>query len=117
MDFGDGYLDLLGTPLPGHVIWMYDPDDESWWPVLDGKLFINNAAGLCARMQIAYYSSSGSWLATRSGGTVCAPNNRVNTWSVSLMPYGSSSVYRAEIRLQTVANGVATTIDRFTVYR
>lgn len=118
VDFGDGSLNVWGDPAPGHVIWMQDPDDGSWWPLLDGKLFINNAAGLCARMQIAYYSSSGSWLATRSGGTVCAPNNRVNTWSVSLMPYGSPSVHRAQIRLQTVgANDSATTIGTFTVYR
>lgn len=119
VDFGDGYhLNVWGDPAPGHVIWMQDPDDGSWWPVLDGRLFINNAAGLCARMQIAYYSSSGSWLATRSGGTVCASSNNLNTWSVSLMPYGSPSVHHAQIRLQTVGtNGSATTIGTFTVYR
>jgi hypothetical protein len=39
VDFGDGNgLDLFGQPLPGHVIWMIDPDDNSYWPVLDGVL-------------------------------------------------------------------------------
>lgn len=115
VDFGDGrVLDLWGNPAPGHVIWMWDPDDGSWWPLLDGKIFINNAAGLCARMQIAYYTASYRLITTRNGGTVCSPNNRLNAWNVSLMPYGSASVNQIEIRLQTVgANGVATTVDTF----
>jgi hypothetical protein len=114
VDFGDGtVLNVWGDPLPGHVIWLIDPDDDSWWPVLDGRIFINNAAGLCARMQIAYYDS-GSLLATRSGGTVCSPDNRLNAWNVSLMPYGSDDIDYIYIRLQTVgANGVATTQDSF----
>ncbi len=116
-DFGDGLLGVWGDPAPGHLIWMYDPDDGSWWPLLDGKLFINNAAGACARMQMAYYSSSGAWLATRSGGTVCATSNAVNTWSVSLMPYGSPDVHHVQIRLQTVGVNGATTIGTFTAYR
>jgi hypothetical protein len=114
VDFGDGtILDFFGNPMPGHVIWLWDPDDDSFWPVLDGRLFINNAAGLCARMQIAYYASGGILLTTRNGGTVCSPDNRLNYWNVSLMPYGSNSLAYIQIRLQTVANNVATTIGSF----
>ena len=115
VDFGDGNgLDLFGQPLPGHVIWMIDPDDNSYWPVLDGVLFINNSAGLCAKVQIAYYSFDRGQLATRSTQTRCASSNRLEAWNVNMMPYGRADLDYIVLRLQTVGvNGVVTTIDTF----
>lgn len=76
MDFGGGTkLNIGGRPADwGHLIWMYDLyDPDVLWPLLDGSLFINNSAGLCAWMGMEYHDRAGNTLTTRYGGTVCAP--------------------------------------------
>lgn len=117
VDFGSGNLNIFGDPSDGTLLWMWDPDDREWWPWLLGTLFINNAAGLCARVQIVYHDSLGVELDTRNGGTVCSPSNRLHKYSVNLMPFGHSRITHIHVNLQTVGwNGVATTVDTQTLY-
>lgn len=82
VDFGSGNLNIFGDPSNGSLLWMSDPDDSEWWPWVLGTLFINNAAGLCARVQIVYHDFAGVELDTQNGGTVCSPSNRLNRYSV-----------------------------------
>lgn len=114
VDFGGGTnLNLLGDPANnGHLYWMQELTNPAVvWPWLSGSLFINNAAGLCARVGIEYRANGGVTLATRYGGTVCATSNQKHVWSVDLMPYGSADIDYVHVLLQTVAaNGSATTV-------
>jgi hypothetical protein len=114
VDFGGGNLNIYGQPSHnGHMWWMqelYDP--AVVWPNLVGRLFINNSAGMCARMQLVYHDRNNDHLATRNGGTVCSPDNRANSWTVNLMPYGNDDIDHVHVNLQTVGvNGAATTVN------
>lgn len=101
LDFGRNWA--LGAPINGGFL-DWDLTNGIVTPQLTGNLYINNASGTCARMQLRYYDVSHVRLATRSGGTVCAPDGSLNRWSVNLSPYGSAFVTHVHVVLQVQNN-------------
>jgi hypothetical protein len=73
-------------------------------PRLMGYIWLNNAAGTCARMNLRYYTDSGALLAERHGGSGCAADDSLYAVSVDLQPYTSTQVYKVEVQLQTQKN-------------
>ncbi len=81
-------------------------------PRLIGYIWLNNVAGLCARMNLRYYSESGALLAEKHGGSACAGDNDLHAVSVDLQPYTSTQIYKVEVQLQTQGkNGSWNVVD------
>ncbi|MGB0909223.1 MAG: hypothetical protein ACPGYT_02580 [Nitrospirales bacterium] len=77
-------------------------------PRVTGTLYINNAAGACARMKIEYYQDDSigieKWVKSKYGGKVCAINgNKLHKWSVDLSPYGHDKLSRIKVAIETLA--------------
>lgn len=73
-------------------------------PRLTGGIHINNSSGECARMNLRYLTEGGSFIDSKPGGTVCAPDNGHHVWSVNLAPTGSSQIGKVQVQLQTLAS-------------
>jgi hypothetical protein len=112
-DFGSGDGDWTawnGEPDHwGDLMWSYENGQVS--AHLTGGLYLDGVVGDCARMRLDYFDGDGDTLATRWGGTVCAPDNQLHYWIVDLDEY--SSPYIAELKIsiekQTTLNGPFTT--------
>ena len=70
-------------------------------PHLTGTLEIDNSPGQCARMVLNYLSESGAFITSRAGGTVCAPNAALNSWTVDLDPY-RAVLGQVEVEIETL---------------
>ena len=102
-----------GAAFGGSVSW--NLENGSLKPHLTGALSLVNNAGLCARMNINYLTDAGAFITSRAGGTVCAPNNNLFSWTVDLAPY-RDILGQVEIELQTLnAGGGWATIGAQTV--
>jgi len=101
VDFGDLSLDL-GVPLgSGEINWRLDGAEVE--PYLLGGLHINNAAGLCARVNLRYYTAAGGFLTSRADEEMCAPNNGHWTRIVGFSPHASNKIAKVKVQLQTQA--------------
>lgn len=99
-DFGSEAF-ALGAPTgSGEVTWTRSGAQVN--PRLNGTLHINNAASACARMRIQYFRVDDTQLAEKFGGTVCAPDNRLHSWSVDLEPFSDNLLAYVKIGLQTL---------------
>jgi hypothetical protein len=96
--FGDGTWAFSGYDKDGKVKWMVDENDVT--PSVTGKLALFAVENECARMRLDYYTSSDTLLATRYGGTVCAPTNGINEWSVDLSPYTSDQTRKLKVSVE-----------------
>ena len=98
---------------PGSLAW--NLQDGQLTPHLTGTLQLVNSAGLCARMKLNYLAESGAFITSRVGGTVCAVDNAVNSWTVDLDPY-RDVMGRVRVEIQTMgAAGVWVTAGSQTV--
>ncbi len=98
LDFGEG--GLLPPPVndpAGFGTLQYDISGGTIKPVLTGKLYLNNALGMHARMQMEYYDVFGTRLANKHGGEVVANSNALHTFSVNLAPYSNPSIYKVVV--------------------
>jgi hypothetical protein len=85
-------------------------------PHLTGSIYLNNSSGACARMNLRYLTTSGSFWTSRSGGEVCADDNGLHQFTVDLDPYTSNKIGKVEVQLQTQgSNGTWNTAGSQTV--
>lgn len=97
-DFGDGAWNLTTWDKSGKVRFLVDENDVT--PVVEGKLGLHGVNGECARMRVDYYSITSIFLTTKYGGTVCAPDNGFNAWTVDLSPYTSDKVGKVKVSVE-----------------
>jgi hypothetical protein len=76
-------------------------DGGVYTPRLIGDMWLNNSAGVCARINLRFYTVGGGYLTEKHGGSGCATGNNLNAISVDLQPYTSSEVGEVEVQLQT----------------
>jgi hypothetical protein len=70
-------------------------------PRLTGFLHLNNSAGLCARVNLRFYSESGIFLTKGRGEAECAEDNGHQRFSIDLSPYDSNKIGEVKVQLQT----------------
>jgi len=100
IDFGTNW-DGFGAPLNGGDLhWHYDVDGNVR-PHLLGTLYLNNASGTTARMQIDYYDAAHNLIETKYGGAVTAQDNALHTYSVDLDPFEADNVYHVHVSTTT----------------
>lgn len=73
-------------------------------PRLTGAIHLNNSSGECARMNLRYYTESGSFLRSEPGGTICSPDNSHNSWNVDLAPWSSNQIGSVTVDLQSLGS-------------
>jgi hypothetical protein len=98
-DFGDGKLhDISGRPTEdGELEW--DLTGGIYTPRLDGKVWINNSADSCVRMQLTYALSNAAD-PTYTTGTWCAPDGKTYFGWVSFAPFASAYITQVTVKLQ-----------------
>ena len=74
IDLGDDWWGV-GGPLGSATVSWTPGEDGAITPRVNGSLYLNNMAGVCARMKIYYWSADDDLLATKYGGQVCSPDN------------------------------------------
>ncbi|MFN8110476.1 MAG: hypothetical protein U0Y82_11630 [Thermoleophilia bacterium] len=110
VDFGD-WRWLLGTTEGAGTMSWDRGDGAKITPHLRGDLWLNNVAGVCARVRMRYYSTSGSLLADEHGGPACASDNSLQGWNVDLATYTGTSIGKVVVTMQTqAANGSWNTV-------
>jgi hypothetical protein len=113
LDFGaDPWV--LGAPLNSAVLG-WDNTNGQKSAILSGTLYINNASGTCARMRLETYDANHLFVNSRNGGTVCAPNGALHSWTVYFDTAASSTITHAHAVLQ-VQNSDGTYSDAGTDY-
>lgn len=85
------------------------PTDDGWldWhlvdgqltPSLSGHLHLNDVRDLCARMRMDYYVGGQLWT-TKTGGQVCASNDKHHEWDVNLADYTSSKIDEVRVSIE-----------------
>ena len=100
VDFGFDW-DGFGAPLNGGELhWHVDANGDID-PHLVGNLYLNNASGTTARMQIDYYNAAHQWLHTSYGGAVTARDNDRYTYGVNLDPYDAPNIVHVHVSTTT----------------
>lgn len=97
LDFGTNWL--AGAPLNGGYL-KWDVTNGVVKPMLTGNLYINNAPGTCGRMQLQYFNSAGTKLATKNGALKCATDGSRHTFAIDMKPYSSSAITKVKVVLQ-----------------
>jgi hypothetical protein len=102
IDFGgDKFSTLTSEPTKyGSVYWNRGENGEITVRLM-GYIWLNNVAGLCARMNLRYYTESGTFLTEKPGGSGCAADNNLHAVAVDLQPYTSTQVGKVTVQLQT----------------
>jgi len=102
VDFGGGkFSTILAEPTEKATMYWNRGSGADYTPRLMGYIWLNNVAGLCARMNLRYYTESGSFLAEKHGGSGCAADNNLHAISVDLQPYTTSQLGKVVVQLQT----------------
>jgi hypothetical protein len=105
-DFGDGDLgNLSGRPASdGRLEW--DLVAGRWEPRLLGRLYINNASGECARIQmVVIYQNGVTTTHTDTASDFCAPGGATYRSEVDFEPVSSAYVANVYFRLQSAPAG------------
>jgi len=102
VDFGgDQFSTLTSQPTKyGSVYWNRGENGDITVRLM-GYIWLNNVAGLCARMTLKYYTESGTFLTEKPGGSGCAADNNLHAVGVDLQPYTSTQVAKVTVQLQT----------------
>ena len=102
VDFGgDEFSTLTSQPTKyGSVYWNRGESGDITVRLM-GYIWLNNVAGLCARINLKYYTESGTFLTEKPGGSGCAADNNLHAIAVDLQPYTSTQVGKVTVQLQT----------------
>jgi hypothetical protein len=100
VDFGNLMFDL-GEPGHGDMSW--DLDGAVLAPHLSGGLHLNNSSGVCARINLRYYTSAGTFLTKRADEEFCADDNGHTFRIIDISPHASNKIGKVKIQLQTLA--------------
>ena len=104
-DFGDNYWSWVTGETGGSGIMPWNQGDgASYTPRLIGTLWLNNVAGVCARMHLIYNDDLDQKLTDKYGGPACAAGNDLQSWNIDLSPYTSSAIRGVTVRMQTQAS-------------
>ena len=101
VDFGDLQFDL-GAPL-GHGNMSWDLDGAVVAPHLSGGLHLNNSSGVCARINLRYYTAAGTFLTKRADEEFCADDNGHTFRIIDISPHASNKIAKVKVQLQTLA--------------
>jgi hypothetical protein len=102
VDFGDLSFDL-GAPLGhGDMSWKLDGVDVA--PRLLGGLHLNNSSGVCARINLRYYTQAGAFLTKRADDEMCAQDNGHHSRIIDFSPHASNKIAEVKVQLQTQAS-------------
>lgn len=109
VDFGDGNFTIWDRPADKGDI-LVDVTAGLTTVEVDGRVYINNAAGTCARMLIQKFDINGRVIDTRPGGTVCASTGAAHSWTVNLDSTPVVGVEEVTVKLQVQnSNGTYST--------
>jgi hypothetical protein len=113
VDFGgDKFSTLTSEPTRYGSVYWNRGDSGDITVRLMGYIWLNNEAGICARMNLKYYTESGTFLTEKPGGAGCAADNNLHAVAVDLQPYTSPQVGKVTVQLQTQAtNGSWSVVD------
>ena len=73
-------------------------------PHLRGTLYLNNVAGLCARIELTYHSESNRYYTDfhdEYSGKACAPDNARYAATIDMAPYTSDQIASVEVNIET----------------
>jgi hypothetical protein len=102
VDFGGGkFSTFTSEPTEYGTVYWNRGDNGEITPRLMGDIWLNNVAGLCARMNLKYYTESGTFLTEKPGGSRCAADNNLHAIGIDLQPYTSTQVGKVTVQLQT----------------
>jgi len=99
IDFGDGNWGVDG-PLGSATVDWQQGEGMILTPRIRGYLYLNNVAGLCARIDMIYQSHSAT-LDEEHSGRACAPDNSRYAATIDTAPFTSDQIYDVIIKLQT----------------
>ena len=100
IDLGDDWWGV-GGPLGSATVSWAPGEDGAITPRVNGSLYLNNMAGVCARMKIYYWSADEDLFATKYGGQVCSPDNGLHSWTVDLAPFTSTQIDDVYVAMET----------------
>jgi len=105
-DFGDDYFSdiTMNTSGSGTIYWNRGDDGGDYTPRLMGTLWLDDVAGVCARIHLTYYDSLGRDLADKYGGPACAGGNNLQAWTIDLSPYTGTGIRMVTVNMQTQAS-------------
>lgn len=96
-DFG-GETFIAGAPTDdGWLDWLLV--DGQLTPSLSGHLHLNDVRDLCARMRMDYYVGGRLWT-TKTGGQVCASDDKHHEWNVTLADYTSNKIDEVRVSIE-----------------
>jgi hypothetical protein len=100
VDFGN---DLWGIPSPtgSATIDWNQGEGMDITPHLRGTLFLNNVAGLCARIHIMYGDESNNFFHDEYSGRACAPDNSLYGATIDMAPFTSDQIAFVDVYLET----------------
>ena len=99
VDFGSNWNGAANEPNDGGNLY-WDTTGGVVTPTLSGRLFMNNVAGLRARLRIDYYDAAHNRIALRhSTWRTAAPGFNAFDF-VDFAPFGASNVYGVEVSTQ-----------------
>lgn len=96
LDFGTNWF--AGAPLNGGFL-NWDVTSGVVTPILTGNLYINNASGTCARMQMVYWNGT-TKMTTKNGALKCANDGSLHTFSINMSPFADKDITKVTVRLQ-----------------
>lgn len=108
-DFGGGTL-VAGAPTSGGDV-DFKFSGGKVTPHLTGTLHLNDADGTCARMKVRNRDSADKVLSTRTGGTVCADDDRHHEFTVDLTSVGDSAIENVKVVLEKKTASGWSTVD------
>jgi hypothetical protein len=104
-----------GSPT-GSAVVAWQLDGARVRPLLLGQLTLKGTTGACARVNLRYLDEGDTEIASRPGGTVCAPDKSAKSFSVNLDPFESDQTESLVVEVQTLAlNGNWLVADSQTV--
>lgn len=102
VDFGD-FSFYLGAPAgKAYVEWGLDGADVK--PRVLGGLHLDNSSGVCARINLRYFTAAGAFLTSRADDEKCAGDNSHRYWVIEFGPYESNKIAKVKVQLQTQAS-------------
>ena len=73
-------------------------------PRVLGGLHLDNSSGVCARINLRYFTAAGAFLTSRADDEKCAGDNSHRYWVIEFGPYESNKIAKVKVQLQTQAS-------------
>jgi hypothetical protein len=100
VDFGNDTWGVSSPVGSGTLDWGQG-EGMNLTPHLTGTLYLNNVAGLCARVALIYLDELGAVRGEEYSGRACAPGTKRYSAAIDLAPFTSSKIERVTVKMQT----------------